>query len=496
MDDMLNRKVCRLLSNEEVKTYTGPKYYIAHHKVIKKESKSTPCRIVFNSSAKFKGQSLNDCYVKGPSMLSDLLGLLLRFCQEEVAIVGDISKMYHSIDITYIDQMTHRFLWICLDKTRKPEVFVMNVVNFGDRPSGSIAMAALRKTAKMSVREFPEASKAIQDNSYMDDILVSVGDEQKAMIRSKYWIINLPRLAKKICSSCVFCKVKRMCLHGQIMSSLPVERLQPSPPFYFVGVDYFGPYDIKGEVNKRCRGKCYGVIFTCFTTRAIHLELSVEYSTDAFIQTLRRFVCIRGWPRQFTSNNGTQLTAASKELSDVIVGLDHKKIGKNALVGGSEWKYCPANAPWMNGATESLVKSVKGALHATIGSQVLAFSEFQTVMYEAAQIVNQRPIGRNPTGPDDGTYLCPNDLLLGRATPHVPRGPFKERSSMKYGLDFIERLTEQFWIKWSRDLFPSLVIQQKWHVEKRDVKINDVVMIQRRKRRHRNQVYYCRKSSP
>ena len=299
-----------------------------------------------------------------------------------------------------------------------------------------------------------------------------------AMIRSKYWIINLPRLAKKICFSCVFCKVKRMCLHGQIMSSLPVERLQPSPPFYFVGFDYFGPYDIKGEVNKRCRGKCYGVIFTCFTTRAIHLELSVDYSTDAFIQTLRRFVCIRGWPRQFTSDNGTQLTAASKELSDVIVGLDHKKIGKNALVGGSEWKYCPANAPWMNGATESLVKSVKGALHATIGSQVLAFSEFQTVMYEAAQIVNQRPIGRNPTGPDDGTYLCPNDLLLGRATPHVPQGPFKERSSMKYRLDFIERLTEQFWIKWSRDLFPSLVIQQKWHVEKRDVKINDVVMIQ------------------
>ena len=180
MDDMLNRKACRLLSNEEVKTYTGPKYYIAHHEVIKKESKSTPCRIVFNSSAKFKGQSLNDCYVKGPSMLSDLLGLLLRFCQEEVAIVGDISKMYHSIEITYIDQMTHRFLWRCLDKTRKPEVFVMNVVNFGDRPSGSIAMAALRKTAKMSMREFPEASKAIQNNSYMDDILVSVGDEQKA----------------------------------------------------------------------------------------------------------------------------------------------------------------------------------------------------------------------------------------------------------------------------------------------------------------------------
>ena len=299
-----------------------------------------------------------------------------------------------------------------------------------------------------------------------------------AMIRSKYWIINLPRLCKKLCFNCVPCRIKRKYLQGQIMSDLPIERLQPSPPFYITGVDFFGPYCIKGEVNKRSKGKGFGVIFTCFTTRAIHLELSVDYSTDAFLQTLRRFVSIRGWPKQFQSDNGSQLVAASKELREVIANLKHDEIQGCVLVGGSDWKFSTTDAPWMNGVTEALVKSVKRALQTILGDQVLSFSELQTVLYEAAQLVNQRPIGRNPTQPDDGTYLCPNDLLLGRASAHVPQGPFKERSSLRYRLDFIQTLVKYFWDRWKRDLFPNLVIQQKWHVERRNVAVNDVVMIQ------------------
>jgi hypothetical protein len=299
-----------------------------------------------------------------------------------------------------------------------------------------------------------------------------------AMIRSKYWICHLPRLAKKIVFSCVLCKIKRERLSGQIMAHLPIERLQPTPPFYHTGIDFFGPYQSKGEVNKRSRGKCYGVIFVCFTSRAIHLDLSVDYSTDAFLQTLRRFACIRGWPKEFKSDNGSQLVAASKELKDVVQKLDHKKIQSECLVGGSNWTFTTADAPWMNGATEALVKSVKRALHTIIGDQVLTFSEFQTVMYEAAQLVNQRPIGRHPTHPDDGSYLCPNDLLLGRATSHVPQGPFKERTSNKHRFDFLQCVVNQFWKRWTRDLFPSMIIQPKWHVEKRNVAVGDVVMIQ------------------
>lgn len=256
------------------------------------------------------------------------------------------------------------------------------------------------------------------------------------------------------------------------------QRKEKSPPFSTVGVDFFGPFTIRGEVQKRVRGKCYGVIFVCFTSRAVHVDVSKDYSTDRFLQVLRRFASIRGWPSKLYSDCGTQLVAASKELKEAITGLDWDALRRYGVQHRIEWNFAPADAPWMNGVTEALVKSAKKALNGAIGDQVMDFSELQTVMFEAAQIVNQRPIGRHPTSPDDGSYLCPNDLLLGRASPEVPQGPFKERVSDRYRLDFIQKIVEGFWKKWTRDYFPGLIVRSKWHVERRNVKKGDVVLVQ------------------
>ena len=92
--------------------------------------------------------------------------------------------------------------------------------------------------------------------------------------------------------------------------------------------------------------------------------------------------------------------------------------------------------------------------------------------------MNQRPIGSHPTRPQDGTYLIPNDLILGRASNHVPQGPFLERCSQNHRFDFLQMLTKQFWVRWSREVFPNLVIQPKWHVEKRELMKGDVVLVQ------------------
>jgi len=108
----------------------------------------------------------------------------------------------------------------------------------------------------------------------------------------------------------------------------------------------------------------------------------------------------------------------------------------------------------------------------------MSFSELQTVMFEAAQLVNQRPIGRHPTYPDEGSYFCPNDLLLSRASPEVPQGPFTERVGDRYRLDFIQRIAQSFWKKWTRDYFLGLIIRSKRHMERRNIKEGDVILIQ------------------
>ena len=133
----------------------------------------------------------------------------------------------------------------------------------------------------------------------------------------------------------------------QIMAPLPVERLKPAPPWFFIGLDLFGPFKIRGEVNKRTIGKAYGIIFTCLLTRAIHLDLSADYSMDAFLMSFRRFVPIRGCPKKIFSDSGSQLVAASKELRDMFKNnLDWVKIKDNTSGNGVEWSFSPGEAPW------------------------------------------------------------------------------------------------------------------------------------------------------
>ena len=92
--------------------------------------------------------------------------------------------------------------------------------------------------------------------------------------------------------------------------------------------------------------------------------------------------------------------------------------------------------------------------------------------------MNQRPIGRIPNDPDDGSYLCPNDMLLGRATSTVPQGPFRETRNPRHRVEFVQKIVDIFWRRWTRDVFPSLVPRKKWNAEKRTVRVDDIVIME------------------
>ena len=173
MSNMLDRGVARKLTFDEMMCYRGPVHYIPHHEVHKPDSQSTPLRIVFNSSATFMGHDINSFWAKGPNILNDLLKVLVRFRQGKVALVGDISKMYNTVKLSPEDQHTHRFLWRNMDDTRPPDHYALTSVPFGDRPSGAIAISALRLTAEMNKDSYPDATKAVLKDSYVDDILTS-----------------------------------------------------------------------------------------------------------------------------------------------------------------------------------------------------------------------------------------------------------------------------------------------------------------------------------
>ena len=127
--------------------YTVPTHYISQARI-----QIDSCRLartVFNSSANCMGHVLKEYWAKGPNLLNNFLGVLIRFRKSRVALIGNIKTMYHTVKTSKLDQHTHRFLWRDMDNTREPDTYIIQRVSFGDKPSGTIATIALRKMAEM-----------------------------------------------------------------------------------------------------------------------------------------------------------------------------------------------------------------------------------------------------------------------------------------------------------------------------------------------------------
>ena len=168
--DEVNREAIEVIPEEQMKKFIGPVFYSPHHEVYKEDSSSTPMRIVRNSSLKFNGKSFNDILMKGPNTLNDLFGVQLRFRSYRIAVVCDISKLYHSIRTTEREKHLRRLKWRGC-KTDQPMItYGTNVVQFGDKPAAAIAGVALRKTATLYKAIHEEAAEKIIRDSYVDDI--------------------------------------------------------------------------------------------------------------------------------------------------------------------------------------------------------------------------------------------------------------------------------------------------------------------------------------
>ena len=99
----------------------------------------------------------------------------LRFREEEVAIGGEISKMYHRVLVPEKDQHVIRFLWRNMETEKEPDVYVKMALTFGDKPAPAMAQMALEKTEEENQVSHPQAAKGIKENSYKDDICDFVG---------------------------------------------------------------------------------------------------------------------------------------------------------------------------------------------------------------------------------------------------------------------------------------------------------------------------------
>ncbi|XP_068696910.1 uncharacterized protein [Montipora foliosa] len=160
-----------------------------------------------------------------------------------------------------------------------------------------------------------------------------------SLIRQKYWVVKANSTVRKVLTNCYKCRRQEAPFCEQKMADLPEDHLIPSnPPFTTVGVDYFGPFQVR---HSRSLVKRYGVLFTCLTVRAVHIEVAHSLDTDSFLLALRRFIARRGQVREMRSDNGTNFTSGERELQESMQAWNNNKISEEMLQKNIKWSFNP-----------------------------------------------------------------------------------------------------------------------------------------------------------
>ena len=295
--------------------------------------------------------------------------------------------------------------------------------------------------------------------------------------RTKYWIVGGRKLAKNCTKNCVTCRKERQPPHTTLMGNLPQDRVKvQSPPFSVTGVDLFGPFHLKYGRNES--SKAWGAIFTCATTRAVHLEIVENASAEAFLQALRRFASHHGWPETIISDNGGSFVGAEIELRKLVIE-GRKRLTDFAILHKIRWKFITPLSPHQGGMYESLIKVAKRALRVSTGEQILSWNEMATVFAEVKSILNSRPLTYMSDDPNDLRPLTPNHLLLGRASADIPHGPYEDTRNTHKRFQYVQTIANNFWRRFIEEYIPKMIAigRQKWQKRKYDMKKDDVVLI-------------------
>jgi len=201
-------------------------------------------------------------------------------------------------------------------------------------------------------------------------------------------------------------------------------RVQPNAAFHTTGVDYCGPFYHKAEARNKAPYKCYIAVFVCFSTKAAHLEVVQDLTTDSFIAALRRFISLRGSPRTSWSDNATNFVGAKRELAELkelFLSEQHTaSISSVCLADGIDWKFIPPRAPHYGGLWEAAVKSAKFHFYRVVGASILAIDELRTLAYEISAILNSRPLCPISENAESLEVVTPAHFLKGSSYTKFP----------------------------------------------------------------------------
>lgn len=305
-----------------------------------------------------------------------------------------------------------------------------------------------------------------------------------ANIRLKYWPINGRNEVKKVIHSCTRCTRFRAQVCGQQMANLPAPRVTlHNRAFIHVGMDLSGAIAFRSTMTRNCKyTKAYICLFICLATRAIHLELVSDLTSQAFIYALKRFVSRRGLCSHLYSDNATNFKGSSSELHDLYKMFknetSYSEIIDFCAVNSIQYKFTVPLASHMGGIYEAGIKSVKSLLKRHLFSTKLTYELLYTVLVQIEGVLNSRPLCPISDLPNDLTCLTPSHFIIGTVMTDIPEPSVLNIKETRLSIyQRIMQIKQKFWKEFYYNYLSELQPRNKWLQIQSNLKIGDLVVI-------------------
>ncbi|XP_072392156.1 uncharacterized protein [Diabrotica undecimpunctata] len=304
-----------------------------------------------------------------------------------------------------------------------------------------------------------------------------------SILRLKFWILSGRNTIRHILHKCITCFRARPVTINNLMGQLPRSRVVASRPFLNCGIDYGGPFQLKTSNLRNCKiVKSYICIFTCFTTRATHIELVYELTTESFLNCFKRFVARRGHCQNLYSDNATSFVGANNHLKELYSFISDTNIKSKFLQHFADhqinWKFIPPHSPHFGGVWESTIKSVKYHLKRVLGENKYTYDEMYTLLTQVESCLNSRPLLPLSNDPLDLGVLTPGHFLIGDSLMAVPQEDLTDVHTNKLKrYHHLTQVIQHFWARWSREYLSSLQQRTKWKAASPNIQRGSMVIL-------------------
>ena len=291
-----------------------------------------------------------------------------------------------------------------------------------------------------------------------------------AAVRSEFWIPRLRTVVKRIKRDCESCKILRATPYpAPDVGQLPLIRTTAKYPFAVTGMDFVGPFCVKGKEGE---DKAYVIVFSCATSRGVHFATSRSMETSEFIDRLNDFIAAHTRPEEIISDNAQTFKAASTWIEKL---MKNEALHDYLADHGIKWKFILAKSPWRGGFYERMNRDLKSMIWQKLGKSHLSFDGFTRVIKDIEIIFNNRPLQyvEDELGP---RVLTPNRIIHGRDI-HLLEETEEQDSPSKME-NRIRKAKEVMWQRWTTEYIRSL--RERHDVTKRNSyhpEIGEVVLV-------------------